>query len=62
MVSEAFRQFLIGVAVLLTGAFVVSAVLAPPDPFTMVAVNAALLPLVLVGSYVLAYRRGFEWV
>ena len=62
MASEEFEQFLVGAAVLMVGALLVSAVLAPPDPFTQVAVTAVLLPVVLIGSYVIAYRRGFEWV
>jgi hypothetical protein len=32
-----------------------------PDPFTQIAVTAVFLPVVLVESYALAYRRGFEW-
>jgi len=62
MTSEAFEQFLIGAAVLMVGAFVAGAALAPPDPFTQMAVVAVSLPVVLVGSYVIAYRRGFEWM
>jgi Flp pilus assembly protein TadB len=61
MASEEFRQFLIGTAVLMIGAFIVGAVVSPPDPFTQVAVTTVFLPVVLVGSYALAYRRGFEW-
>jgi hypothetical protein len=59
--SEEFRQFLIGTAVLMIGAFILGAVVSPPDPFTQIAVTAVFLPVVLVGSYALAYRRGFEW-
>ena len=62
MVSGEFEQFLIGAAVLMVAALVAGAVLAPPDPFTQVAVVAVSLPVVLVGSYVIAYRREFEWV
>jgi Sec-independent protein secretion pathway component TatC len=62
MASEQFRQFLISAAVLTMAVLVAGAALAPPDPFTQAAVTAAVLPLVPVASYVLAYRRGFEWV
>jgi len=62
MVSGEFRQFLTGVAVLTAGAFVVSAVVSPPDPYTQLAFIAVLFPVAVVGSYVLAYRRGFEWI
>ena len=62
MVSGEFEQFLIGAAVLMVAALVAGAALAPPDPFTQVAVVAVSLPVVLVGSYVIAYRREFEWM
>jgi hypothetical protein len=61
MASDEFKQFLISAAVLMMGGFVVGAALTSPDPFTQAAVMAVLLPLVLVASYALAYRRGFEW-
>jgi Sec-independent protein secretion pathway component TatC len=61
MTFQEFEQFLISAAVLMIAGFVASAALTPPDPFTQAAVVAVLLPVVVVGSYVLAYRRGFEW-
>lgn len=62
MRSDAFGQFLFGVGILMAAAFVLSAVVTAPDPFTQAAVSGALFPLALVVSYVLAYRRGFEWL
>jgi hypothetical protein len=61
MTSQEFEQFLISAAVLMMAGLLASAALTPPDPFTQAAVMAALLPVVVVGSYILAYRRGFEW-
>lgn len=61
--SDATRDGL--AATLLVGvttAFVVGAVVSPPDPFTQVAVLAGALPLVLVASYLLARRGGWEAV
>jgi Sec-independent protein secretion pathway component TatC len=42
--------------------FTFSAIVTPPDPFSQLRINGMLLPVVLVGSYVLAYRVGVEWI
>jgi len=61
-VSDEFGQFLLSAVVLTVGLFLVAALVAPPDPYTLGVVTLAGVPVVLAGSYVLAYRRGFEWV
>ena len=59
MGSNTFGDFLGMALVLVVVGFVVSAMLTPPDPFTQLLVLAALLPAVLVVSYVLTYRLEF---
>lgn len=50
----------LALAILVT--FVVGAVATPPDPFTQLLFTAAALPVVLLLSYLLAYRGGYDYV
>jgi O-antigen/teichoic acid export membrane protein len=61
MGMASFRQFLITTVFFGTGAFLLSAVLAPPDPFSQLRVLGVFVPVVLCGSYLLAYKTRFEW-
>ena len=62
MRSDEFGQFLVSIVVLAMASFTFSAIVTPPDPFSQLLINGMLLPVVVVGSYVLAYRVGVEWV
>ena len=62
MRSDEFGQFLVSIVVLAMASFTFSAIVTPPDPFSQLRINGLLLPVVLVGSYVLAYRVGVEWI
>ena len=54
METPAFKQFLLSLAFLGTGAFVLSAVFTPPDPFSQL--RTLVSPLVLSGSYLFVYK------
>jgi O-antigen/teichoic acid export membrane protein len=62
MPSSEFGQFLLSVVLLFVTVFVLVAIVTPPDPSTQVLFWGVSVPVVLVASYVLSYRRGFEWV
>lgn len=61
MLSKEFAQFLLTLAIFAIGSLILSAAFTPPDPFTQAVAWLAALPVVLVGSYYLAYSLGFEW-
>ncbi|MFB6170427.1 MAG: hypothetical protein ABEJ06_04685 [Haloarculaceae archaeon] len=59
MVAETLRRAAVSVGVALLVAFVLGAVLAPPDPVTQLyVVGATLVPLSLL-VYLLRYRGGY---
>ena len=60
MLSGTFRQFLWLLAALVTAGFAVAAVATPPDPYSQLRALAVLLPVALVGAYLLAYRGGYD--
>lgn len=62
MEATGFGQFLISVLVFTTIGFMLAMMVTPPDPVTQIVAIAALLPLVIVGSYLLTYRIGYEWL
>jgi hypothetical protein len=61
MLYKEFGQFLLSLAIFMTGSLILSAAFTPPDPYTQAVAWLSALPVVLVGSYYLAYRLGFEW-
>jgi len=61
MLSREFGQFLLSLVIFTTVALILSAAFTPPDPFTQAVAWLAAQPVVLVGSYYLAYILGYEW-
>ena len=61
MLTKEFGQFILSTLIFATVALILSAAFTPPDPFTQAVAWLAAQPVVLVGSYYLAYTLGYEW-
>ena len=58
----AFGRFLSTLLGINAIAMVIAVQLSPPDPFTMVSYWLPLVPIVVLLSFLLAYRGGFEFL
>jgi hypothetical protein len=61
MLSKEFGQFLVSLVIFTMVALLLSVAFTPPDPFTQAVAWLAAQPVVVVGSYYLAYTLGYEW-
>ena len=61
MGSKIFNQFVLSVLILGLVGHALVTVVTPPDPLTALYGFFLVFPVVIVASYVLSYRIGFEW-
>ncbi|WP_083866062.1 DUF7534 family protein [Natrinema gari] len=54
--------FLSGIFVTNMLAFMIVSIVAPPDPFTQIFYYLPLAPVMMVISYLLVYRGGFNYI
>lgn len=57
-----FGEFLLTLLVANMLAIIIAGMVSPPDPFTLLIYYLPLVPVVVVVSYLLVYRGGFNYV
>jgi Sec-independent protein secretion pathway component TatC len=55
-------EFLLTILVSNMIAFMIGAIVSPPDPFTQFYYYLPLVPVTVVVSYLLVYRGGFDYI